>query len=333
MKHRTIQGVARFFLFTSAFYFLLSGYSLAQNPAPSPPPASSAAPDETAAPAPSDWAPELLYGIWNSNPEASDALYRAAFAAGPSVIPQLEAALQDDRTAEFAAQSLAFIGGERSLEILSKLMNDPRDLGLHRFFYGALGEIDTPQATRALLDAISRSDSEPDRAITEAAILALTVRSDTSLIPQLREAESKVQDVVIRDDLENAVDVIGARARYLALPEGRKPDVSIERAVRNYFIPALETPPPTPAKPSSAPQGAKPSARRAAPERPLVQVKIQNLTFSPDKTRALARVIFEVPAAVAQYDMVLEKRYGDWKLASVWLGPEFEKAGSRENDQ
>ena len=119
---------------------------------PATPPANAQAPaaaqgtDSTddAAPLPGDWAPELLYGIWNSsNPDASEALYRAAFAAGPEVIPQLEAALKDDRTAEFAAQSLAYIGGNRALEILGGLMRDPRELGLKRFFYGALVEVDT----------------------------------------------------------------------------------------------------------------------------------------------------------------------------------------------
>jgi hypothetical protein len=50
------------------------------------------------------------------------------------------------------------------------------------------------------------------------------------------------------------------------------------------------------------------------------------LAFSPDKTRALARVTFEDPSAVANYDMVLQKRYGEWFVASVWLGGEREKA-------
>jgi hypothetical protein len=297
----------------------------AQQPAPSPP-APSAGKD-IEAPIPGDWAPELLYGIWNSdNPEASEALYRAAFAAGPDIIPQLEAALADDRTAEFAAQSLAFIGGRQSLEILAKLMKDKRDLGLRRFFYGALGEIATPEATRVLLDAIANSDAQPDRTITEAAILALTVRSDKALIPELREAESKAHDPVVRDDVENAIDVIGARAKYLATPEGEKPDFSIERAVRTYFIPALETsPPPSAQAKTTRAQTAKQAAHPAAPERPPVTVKIDRLTFSPDKTRALASVTFEIPGTVAKYDMVLQKQLGNWTLASVWLGPEYQQ--------
>jgi len=56
-------------------------------------------------------------------------------------------------------------------------------------------------------------------------------------------------------------------------------------------------------------------------------VDIRTVTFSPDKTRALAEVVFEDPTATAHYDFVLEKRYGNWALASVWLGPEVEKPG------
>lgn len=306
-------------------------------PATSPPAGSSAGraagappapPEEEAQPLGGDWAPDLLYEIWNSsNPAASEALYHAAFAAGPAVIPDLEAALKDDRTAEFAAQALAFMGGNRALEILSKLVNDRRDLGLKRFFYGALGEADSPEATRVLLDAIANSDSEPDRTITEAAVLALTVRSDAGLVPKLRGLESKVRDPVVRDDLENAADVIGARAKYLALPENQNPDFSLDRAVRTYFIPALETSPPAAAparRLASAPGGAA-KAPHPDPEEPPVRVKIDRLTFSPDQTRALARVVFEIPSAIAHYDMVLAKRAGNWRLASVWLGSEEEK--------
>jgi HEAT repeats len=302
----------------------------AQQAAPSPPAPSAG--KEIEAPIPGDWAPELLYGIWNSeNPEASEALYRAAFAAGPDIIPQLEAALADDRTAEFAAQSLAFMGGKQALEILAKLMDDRRELGLRRFFYGALGEIATPEATRVLLGAIANSDAQPDRTITEAAILALTVRSDKALIPGLREAESKVHDPVVRDDVENAIDVISARAQYLSTPEGEKPDFSIERAVRTYFIPALETSPASsaPAKTAKA-QAAKQAAQSAASARPPVTVRIDRLTFSPAKTRALASVTFEIPGEVAKYDMVLQKNLGDWTLASVWLGPEYQEPESKK---
>jgi hypothetical protein len=297
-----------------------------------PPPKSAppAAEDEASAPLAGDWAPDLLYNVWNSsNSQASEALYDAAFAAGPSVIPDLEAALRDDRTAEFAAQSLAFIGGNRAMEILAKLVNDPRDLGLKRFFYGALAEVDSPEATRVLLDAIAHADAEPDRTITEAAILALTVRSDMGLIPQLRDLESKVQDPVIRDDLENAADVISARGKYLASPEGRDPDYSLDRAVRTYFIPALETPAAEPAKGSTSGRSAAAKAHPVKPESPGVSVKIEHLTLSPDQTRALARVAFEVPSAIAHYDMVLEKRAGNWRLASVWLGSEEEKLASQ----
>jgi len=36
-------------------------------------------------------------------------------------------------------------------------------------------------------------------------------------------------------------------------------------------------------------------------------------------------VVFQDPSALANYDMVLQKQYGDWIIASVWLGEETEK--------
>ena len=284
---------------------------------------------------PGDWAPALLDAILSSpSPDAREALLDAAFAAGPPIVPHLAAALKDDRTAEFAAQSLAYIGGDQALAILSKLVKDPRDLNLRRFLYGALGEFQSPEATRGLLDALARADKEPDRTVTEAAILALTVRSDASLLPPLRQTEAKIKDVVIHDDLENAIEVIETRARYLASPEGKKEGVSVERAVRTYFYPALE-PSPT-AEETSKPKlkDAKPAkstpvkstAIKPAPPKPAVTLEIQSLTFSPDKSRALAHVVFEDPTALANYDMVLQKQYGDWTIASVWLGAEAEKS-------
>jgi HEAT repeat protein len=279
-------------------------------------------------PLPGDWAAELLDGILSSpNQEAQDALYRAAFAAGPSLVPQLAAALEDDRTAEFAAQVLAFIGGEKATQILWKLQEDKRDLNLRRFYYGALGEFDAPQATDTLFDVINKSDAEPDRSVTEAAILALTVRSDPRLLPRLREAESKIQDVVIHDDLDNALAVIEERSKYLASPEGKKVGGSVEAAVRTYFIAGLEPPPPlrqpTGRSESKMPAPKSPPSRQAP--KPPVSVEIRYLTLSPDKTRALARVTFEDPSAIAEYDVVLQKRFGDWTVASVWLGSETEK--------
>lgn len=62
------------------------------------------------------------------------------------------------------------------------------------------------------------------------------------------------------------------------------------------------------------------------PPRPLVDVRVVNIALSPDKGRALARVVFEDPSAAANYDIVLQKRFGDWAVASVWLGAEMEKA-------
>lgn len=326
----TVKAFMKHWVFLLVLCSMLAISSAAQQSTPSPP--ETTAEKSIEAPLPGDWAPELLYGMWNSdNSQASEALYRAAFAAGPALIPQLQAALTDDRTAEFAAQSLAFIGGEQSFKILAGLMDDKRELGLRRFFYGALGEIATPEATRVLLDAIATSDSEPDRTITEAAILALTVRSDKGLIPQMREAESKVHDPVVRDDLENAMDVIAARAQYLSTSEGKNPDYSIQRAVRTYFIPALETPLPSPPAKTASATSAKQTAHRTAPQKPSVTVKVDTLTFSPDKSRALAAVSFEIPGAVAKYDMVLQKHLGNWTLASVWLGPEFQQPAPGAN--
>src|SRR5208337_1095132 len=195
--------------------------------------------EQVQAPLPGDWAAELLDGILSApNAEAADSLFRAAFAAGQSIIPQLAEALKDDRTAEYAAQSLAFIGGEQAMQILWKLQEDKRDLNLRRFYYGALAEYDTDQATQTLFQVINNSDAEPDRTVTEAAILALTVRTDPKLVDLLRQAEKKVDDVVIHDDLENALDVIQIRSKYLATPEGKKAGGSIDAAVRTYFIPA-----------------------------------------------------------------------------------------------
>ena len=263
-----------------------------------------------------DWAGQLLDGILSSdNPEAADSLFRAAFAAGRSIIPQLAEALKDDRTAEYAAQSLAFIGGEDALQVLWKLQEDKRDLNLRRFFYGALAEYDSDQATQTLFEVINKSDSEPDRTVTEAAILALTVRTDPKLPNMIRQAEKKVNDVVIHDDLENALDIIQIRSKYLATPEGIKAGGSVDAAVRTYFIPALQPPPLS---------KADAELHRAAPK-PEVKVEIQNLTFSPERVRALAAVTLEDPSAVAKYDLVLQKRLGNWGVVSVWLGSEIEK--------
>jgi HEAT repeats len=282
-----------------------------------PPEESNPIEEQEAAIRPTDWAPQLLFEILSSsNPQASDALYRAAFAAGPEIVSQLTEALKDDRTAEFAAQSLAYIGGRDALEILWKQVNDPRDLNLRRFYYGALAEIDAPEANQTLLEVIKRSEEEPDRTVTETAIIALTVRADPALAKTLREARDKLTDVVIRLDLENAADVIEARARLLATPEGQKLGGSVEDAVRKYFLPALHPPP--------APPG---SAHAIAPK---ITVRVEHLTLSPDQNRALARVIFEDPSAEAHYDIVLQKRSGNWTLASVWLGPEVEKPAPLE---
>jgi hypothetical protein len=301
-----------------------------EEPAPSSTPAETEAEPEQ--PLPGDWGPALLYDILSSpNEEAQYGLLRATFAAGPAIIPQLTAALKDDRTAEYAAQSLAFIGGNEAAPILWQLLSDSRDLNLRRFAYGALAEFDSPQATDTLFEVINKSDDEPDRTVTESAVMALTVRTDTTLVPRLLASEKKLQDVVIRDDLDNARAVIEERAKYLASPEGKKSGGSIEAAVRTYFIPALE-PPPAPEAPAASPakkvMGKAPPAPPLAKPRPLINVDIRSVTLSPDKSRALARVVFEDPTAIAYYDFVLQKRFGNWTLASVWLGPEVEKPGA-----
>jgi hypothetical protein len=308
---------------------------------PSVPPPATAPMTEDEKPLPGDWAVEFLDKLANSpNAEASEALYRATMAAGPTVIPQLEEAAKDDRTAEFAAQALAYLGGEKALRILWNLVPDPRDLDLRRFYYGALGEFDSPAAINTLLDVIRRADQEPDRTVTEAAILALTVHSDPKLLEPLREAHDNIKDIVIRLDLESAMEVIEARAKYLAAPD-KKVGGSIEYAVRTYFAPALAAAPPPgvapttprhtsaqpPAKSSSRTSAARP-IRKPPPPKPLVDVHILDVTLSPDQTRALARVSFEDPSATAYYDIVLQKRMGDWFVASVWLGAEVEKQPS-----
>lgn len=248
------------------------------------------------------WAPELLYGIISSPvPAALNSLYDAAFAAGPSIVPQLEAALKDDRTAEFAAQSLAFIGGDSAFKTLSSLMSDRRDLDLSRFFYGALAEINTPQANAVLLNAIRSANSQPDRTVTEAAIVALTVQDRAALVPELEQAKAKLTDPVIQDDLENAIGIIQARAKYRATPAGRNPGGSIQQGINLYFEPALASAPP-------AGSGAPPA-----------KVEVRHVQFNPDQTRALARVTFDDAGAKADYRIVLAKRYGNWRVASVWI--------------
>jgi hypothetical protein len=295
-------------------------------PAPTQPESSPPADDQ---PLPGDWGPELLYSVLSSpNQEAQLGLLRATFAAGPAIIPQLAEALKDDRTAEYAAQSLAYIGGEQSLPLLWKLLTDPRDLNLRRFTYGALAEYNSPQATDMLFDVIDKSDAEPDRTVTEAALIALTVRTDPQVMMRLQASEKKLQDVVIRDDMENARAVIAERSKYLGSPAGRQSGGSIEAAVRTYFIPALQSAPATTVSTAAATKSGpgKPLIPRApAPPPPAVSVSVRNITFSPDKERALARVVFQDPSAIAYYDFVLQKRAGNWTLASVWLGPEVEK--------
>ncbi len=66
------------------------------------------------------------------------------------------------------------------------------------------------------------------------------MRTDPAVISRLADSEKKLQDVVIRDDLDNARTVIAERAKYLASSQGMKAGGSVESAVRTYFLPALE---------------------------------------------------------------------------------------------
>jgi hypothetical protein len=316
----------------TAFCLLLSAYCLlgaavirGQDPEPAP----DQTVEEEEKPLPGDWAVALLDKIANSpNPEARDGLLRVVMAVGPAAIPMLEPALQDDRTAEFAAQSLAFMGGEQALKLLWGLQTDKRDLNLRRFYYGALAEFDVPEAHETLLQVIRKADSEPDRTVTETAIVALTVHSNPAVLPALREAQESVKDFVIRLDLESAVEVIERRAKRPPLTPPRSSG-SIESAVRDYFAPALDNPseaaPPSAAKAIPAPGApAKPAARPIPPQLD-VKVRVENIAISPDQMRALARVIFEDPTASATYDIVLQKQFGEWTVASVWTGAQVEK--------
>lgn len=246
------------------------------------------------------WAPALLYGIISSpNSAALDDLYDAAFAAGPAIVPDLISALQDDRTAEFAAQSLAFTGGQSALAALARLVDDPRDLALSRFYYGALGEIDTPKANSVLLNAIFSANHQPDRTITEAAILALTVRSDPALIPPLEQALSQLTDPVIQDDLRSAISIIRRRSRYVKRSSFQRENQTATEAARSYFRSGIMA--------GGAPNSAK------------FQVEIERIAFSPDKSRALAGVIFKEAGISARYRLVLQEHAGGWTVASVWL--------------
>ncbi len=259
------------------------------------------------------WEPALLYAILTSpHAQARRLLYRAAFAAGPAIIPQLQSALRDDRTATFAARSLAYIGGARALAILATLVHDPRNLDLRRFYFGALGEADDPTATPILLNQVRNSDHEPDRSVTQDALLALSTRSDAALAAQLRALSHDVTDPVIQDDIENAADIIAARARYLAEHPNSPTNGSVAEAIHAYFLPAFEG---LPAAASPAERGAPPAARE----------RILHLTYSPHRDRALADVIFEMPQAQAHYEIVVARLDGRWQVASVWLGAEERK--------
>jgi len=269
------------------------------------------------------WVPNLLYGIIDSpNRNALDALYDAAFAAGPPLVPQLVAAIADDRTAEFAAQSLAFIGGEQAMNALSSLVHDPRNLDLRRFYYGAMGALEGPPDTQVLIDVIRQANTEPDRAVTDAAIIALTVRSDLSLVIPLQKAGAKITDPVIEDDLANAVSIIQSRARYLASHRAQTQPSSIEQAIRIYFIPAIRS---VSAAARHGRAGNRGRTNQVAGSAPSASFEIRHVEYGPDHERALARVRFEDPEAIAHYWIVLQKKGSNWAVDTAWLGAEQER--------
>jgi hypothetical protein len=256
------------------------------------------------------WAVILLDEVLNvPNRSARDHLLRAGFAAGPLIQPQLEKALEDDRTAEYAAQLLAFMGNNRALRTLQKLVDDPRDLGLKRFFYGALGEFNTPRTRQTLLDVVGRADNEPDPTVTEMAILALTVLADPSLIPSLEEVRGRTVDPVIRDDIENAVEVIRCRANHLEkVRSGANSELTLEQAVEAYFVADL-----------GWDNNSEMEGEATDPSSAPLKVEIEDLTFAPNSSRALARVRLSNPAVAATYELVLQKRGPSWVVASVWM--------------
>jgi hypothetical protein len=271
------------------------------------------------------WVPNLLYGIIDSsNRSALDALYDAAFAAGPALVPELDAAaIADDRTAEFAAQSMAFIGGSQSINALANLLHDPRNLDLRRYYYGALGLAEGPANSQILINAIRHANDEPDRVVTDAAIVALTVRSDPSLLPPLQQTETKITDPVIQGDLANAISIIQTRARYLASRGGQVTARSIQQAIHTYFIPAFQSVPAA-ARGRNGAQRAR--ATGSGPARRAGFV-IQHVEYSPDHDRALARVRFEDGEAIAHYWLVLQKEGSGWEVDTAWLGAERERSG------
>lgn len=257
------------------------------------------------------WSPAKLYATLTSpSPRAHEDLYRAAFSVGPVIIPKLKNALKDDRTATFAARTLAYLGGDKAIAILATLVNDPRNLDLRRFYYGALGGSDNPHDIDILLNKIRNANREPDRTVLRDAILAISTSSDASLVPKLQQAEKEVIDPVVSEDINTAATVIALRAKYLASASGKSSGRSVKSAIRTYFMPALEPPP---------------GGSEASQQDSHVEVHIRNLTYSPDKTRVLAYVDFENPQAVAAYRMVVQKKATGWKVVSVWLGAERNK--------
>ena len=255
------------------------------------------------------WAVVLLDEILNvPNHSARYHLLRAGFAAGPLIFPHLEKALKDDRTAEFSAKLLAFMGSSRALRTLQSLVDDPRDLSLKRFFYGSIGEFNSPRTRRILLDVIRQADQELDPTVTEMAILALTVLADPSLIPFLKEAQDHTADPVIRDDIGNAIEVIQFRVSHLEKVRRESSNgLTLKQAVEAYFVADL-------LEDNSLEQEREVAEADSSP----FKIEIEDLTFTPNASRALARVRLHNPVAAAVYELVLQKRGSSWSVASAW---------------
>ena len=256
-------------------------------------------------------------------------MLRATFAAGPAIIPQLTEALKDDRTAEYAAQSLAFIGGDQALPILWKLLSDPRDLNLRRFTYGALAEFDSPQATDMLFDAINKSDDEPDRTVTECrGDCPYRAHRHDPACPAFSPRRKSFRTWSFATTWTTPARSLKSARSIWRRRKGRNPAAQSSPRCGHISFRHWSRPPPRKRRPPLR-SAKRPGKCRLRPHcrntRPLVTVDVRNVTLSPDKNRALARVVFEDPTAMAYYDFVLEKRSGNWALASVWLGPEMEK--------
>ena len=87
-----------------------------------------------------------------------------------------------------------------------------------------------------------------------------------------------------------------------------KGDVTIAQALEAYFIADL-----------GREEGTEVEGDATDPSSSPLKVEIEDLTFAPNSSRALARVRLSNPAAAAIYELVLQKRGPSWVVASVWM--------------